>query len=95
MAVVDAGADVNAINPETKTGVLAQAVTGVEESEIVEVIDHHRLAGDLVSREPIRFLNEPVGSTSTLVARKFRHRYLEPDKGTALTMTLPRALSAA
>lgn len=64
----------------------AQAVTGVEESEIVEVIDHHRLAGDLVSREPIRFLNEPVGSTSTLVARKFRHRYLEPDKGTALCL---------
>jgi manganese-dependent inorganic pyrophosphatase len=64
----------------------AQAVTGVEESEVVEVIDHHRLAGDLVSREPIRFLNEPVGSTSTLVARKFRHRYLEPDKGTALCL---------
>lgn len=64
----------------------AQAVTGVEESEIVEVIDHHRLAGDLVSREPIRFLNEPVGSTSTLVARKFRHRYLEPDRGTALCL---------
>ena len=64
----------------------AQAVTGVEESEIVEVIDHHRLAGDLVSREPIRFLNEPVGSTSTLVARKFRHRYLEPDQGTAMCL---------
>jgi len=41
----------------------AQAVTGVEEAEIYEVIDHHRLAGDLASREPIRFLNEPVGST--------------------------------
>jgi manganese-dependent inorganic pyrophosphatase len=64
----------------------AQAVTGVDECEIVEVIDHHRLAGDLVSREPIRFLNEPVGSTSTLVARKFRHRYLEPDRGTALCL---------
>jgi len=61
----------------------AQAVRGVEEAEIVEVIDHHRLAGDLVSREPIRYLNEPVGSTSTLVARKFFHRDLEPDKGVA------------
>lgn len=64
----------------------AQAVTGVEECEIIEVIDHHRLAGDLISREPIRFLNEPVGSTSTLVARKFRHRYLEPDRGTAMCL---------
>lgn len=64
----------------------AQAVTGVEEAEIYEVIDHHRLAGDLASREPIRFLNEPVGSTSTLVARKFRHRDLEPTKGVALCL---------
>lgn len=64
----------------------AQAVTGVEEAEIVEVIDHHRLAGDLVSREPIRFLNEPVGSTSTLVARKFLHRNLTPDKGVAMCL---------
>ncbi|BCX50032.1 manganese-dependent inorganic pyrophosphatase [Haloferula helveola] len=64
----------------------AQAVKGVEEAHIVEVIDHHRLAGDLVSREPIRFLNEPVGSTSTLVGRKFDHRDLEPTPGTALCL---------
>lgn len=64
----------------------AQAVTGVEEAEIYEVIDHHRLAGDLASREPIRFLNEPVGSTSTLVARKFLHRDLEPTPGVAMCL---------
>lgn len=64
----------------------AQAVRGVEEAEIVEVIDHHRLAGDLVSREPIRYLNEPVGSTSTLVARKFLHRDLEPERGVAVCL---------
>lgn len=64
----------------------AQAVRGVEEARIIEVIDHHRLAGDLVSREPIRYLNEPVGSTSTLVARKFRHRALVPDQGVALCL---------
>ena len=64
----------------------AQAVTGVDEAEIYEVIDHHRLAGDLNSREPIRFLNEPVGSTSTLVARKFLHRDLEPSAGVAMCL---------
>ena len=64
----------------------AQAVTGVEEAEIYEVIDHHRLAGDLASREPIRFLNEPVGSTSTLVARKFMHRDMEPSPGVAMCL---------
>lgn len=64
----------------------AQAVAGVEEAEVVEVIDHHRLAGDLVSREPIRYLNEPVGSTCTLVARKFFHRNLVPDRGVAMCL---------
>jgi len=64
----------------------AQAVNGVEEAEIFEVIDHHRLAGDLVSREPIRYLNEPVGSTSTLVARKFVHRDLKPEPGVAMCL---------
>ncbi|BCU77672.1 putative manganese-dependent inorganic diphosphatase [Luteolibacter sp. LG18] len=65
----------------------AQAVNGVEEAEVVEVIDHHRLAGDLVSREPIRYLNEPVGSTSTLVARKFVHRGLAPEPGVAMCLS--------
>jgi manganese-dependent inorganic pyrophosphatase len=64
----------------------AQAVTGIEEATITEVIDHHRLSGDLVSREPIRYLNEPVGSTCTLVARKFFHRDLIPEPGVALCL---------
>lgn len=64
----------------------AQAVCGIDEATIVEVIDHHRLSGDLVSREPIRYLNEPVGSTCTLVARKFFHRDLIPAPGVALCL---------
>lgn len=64
----------------------AQAVTGIEEATITEVIDHHRLSGDLVSREPIRYLNEPVGSTCTLVARKFFHRDLIPSPSVALCL---------
>lgn len=64
----------------------AQAVGGVEEAEITEVIDHHRLAGDLVSREPIRYLNEPVGSTCTLVGRKYFYRGVQPDPGVAMCL---------
>ena len=64
----------------------AQAVHGVEEAEVTEVIDHHRLAGDLVSREPIRYLNEPVGSTCTLVGRKFLYRGLVPPPAVALCL---------
>lgn len=61
----------------------SQAVEGVEHAEIIEVIDHHRLAGDLVSREPIRCINEPVGSSCTLVAREYRYAGIEVPKGVA------------
>lgn len=48
----------------------SQSVTGIEEAEIVEVIDHHRL-GNPQTIVPIYFVNEPVGSTCTIVARRF------------------------
>ena len=65
---------------------LAQAVVGADEADIVEVLDHHRLGGSLKSSEPIRFINEPVGSTCTLVARQFRAAGIAPSPGIALCM---------
>ncbi len=65
---------------------LAQAVAGADEAEIVEVLDHHRLGGGLKSTQPIRFVNEPVGSTCTLVARQFRGAGIEPEPAVALCM---------
>ncbi|MDD5262167.1 MAG: putative manganese-dependent inorganic diphosphatase [Methylacidiphilales bacterium] len=65
----------------------SQAVTGVEDAEILEVIDHHRLGGDLVTREPIRYINDTVGSTSTLVARLFRQNGLAPESAIALALS--------
>ncbi|MGJ8634374.1 MAG: putative manganese-dependent inorganic diphosphatase [Luteolibacter sp.] len=64
----------------------AQAISGIEEASVVQVIDHHRLSGDLVSREPIRYLNEPVGSTCTLVARSYSYRDLTPTPSIALCL---------
>jgi manganese-dependent inorganic pyrophosphatase len=64
----------------------SQAVTGADEADILEVIDHHRLSGNLRSKEPIRFINEPVGSTSTIVAMMYRLRNLQPDKPTAICL---------
>lgn len=61
----------------------AQAVAGADEADILEVIDHHRLSGNLRSKEPIRFLNEPVGSTSTIVGIMYRMQGAAPDKATA------------
>ncbi len=65
---------------------LTQAVQGADEAEIVEVLDHHRLGGSLRSEQPIRFINEPVGSTCTLVARQFRAAGIDPNPGIALCM---------
>jgi len=65
---------------------MAQAVDGAAEAEIVAVIDHHRLGGGLTSSEPIRFLNEPLGSTCTIVARMHHQAKLKPDRGMALCM---------
>ncbi|MEZ6093011.1 MAG: putative manganese-dependent inorganic diphosphatase [Pirellulaceae bacterium] len=65
---------------------LGQAVTGADEAEILEVLDHHRLGGGLKSAHPIRFVNEPVGSTCTLVARQFRAAGIDPEPGIALCM---------
>ena len=60
----------------------SQAVAGIEEAEIVEIIDHHRL-GAITTLKPIRFLNEPVGATSTIIAMKFMESGLTPSRETA------------
>lgn len=45
----------------------SQAVDGVDEADVVEIIDHHRL-GNRTTRSPITFINRTVGSTATIVA---------------------------
>lgn len=60
----------------------AQAVEGVETAEILEVIDHHRL-GALTTLKPVRFQNEPLGSTSTIITRKFMESGINPTRGAA------------
>jgi manganese-dependent inorganic pyrophosphatase len=66
---------------------LSQAVPGAADANILEVIDHHRLSGNLVSREPIRFINEPVGSTSTIVARLFQMQGERPSPAVAMCLS--------
>jgi len=57
---------------------LSQAVEGADEVEILEIIDHHRI-GAMRTAQPILFRNEPVGSTSTIVAECFfRHSLQVP-----------------
>ena len=61
---------------------LSQAVAGAGEVTIVEILDHHRLGG-YASDTPILFWNNPVGSTSTIVAMCYRQRGIEIPKAIA------------
>jgi manganese-dependent inorganic pyrophosphatase len=58
---------------------LGQAVPGAELVEIAEVIDHHKL-GNGHSTAPISFITAPVGSTCTLVARRYREYDVAPER---------------
>lgn len=63
----------NLLTPVRKRAILvdhnevSQAVDGIEEAEIIEIIDHHRV-GDISTVAPIYVYNDPVGSTCTVVA---------------------------
>ena len=71
------------IRPRRKRVVLvdhneaAQSVPGLEQTDIIAIIDHHRLA-DIQTKNPIYFRNEPVGSTTTIVAGMYTERGLMP-----------------
>ena len=60
----------------------AQSVPGLEEAEILAIIDHHRLA-DIQTAAPIYVRNEPVGSTNTIIASMYRDRGVTPTEGMA------------
>lgn len=59
-----------------------QSVDGLEDAEILEIIDHHRVA-DIQTNNPIYFRNEPVGSTSTIVAKCFFESGIRPSRKAA------------
>ncbi len=58
---------------------LAQAVPGADKVEIIEVIDHHRL-GNFHTDLPIKFINQPLGSTCSLVSTLYQQAGIEPEK---------------
>ncbi|MDP4790628.1 MAG: putative manganese-dependent inorganic diphosphatase [Verrucomicrobiales bacterium] len=78
------------VNPERPRLILvdhnefSQAVTGADEADIIEVLDHHRLSGNLVTKEPIQFINKTVGSTCTIVGSAFRGYQIEPSRSIAI-----------
>ena len=59
-----------------------QSVDGLEEAEVLEIIDHHRVA-DIQTSNPIYFRNEPLGSSSTIVAKCYFELNMTPSKEVA------------
>ncbi len=57
----------------------SQAVDGIEEADILEIIDHHRL-GSLETVGPVFFRNQPVGCTATIVYDMYKENGIVPDK---------------
>ena len=55
----------------------SQSVPGIEQAEILEIIDHHRL-GDVQTGEPLYFRCEPVGSTCTIIGSIYQQKNIEP-----------------
>lgn len=54
----------------------SQAVNNIEDAEILEIIDHHRI-GSLETISPVYFRNQPLGSTSTIIYQIFREKGIE------------------
>ncbi|MBE5809452.1 MAG: putative manganese-dependent inorganic diphosphatase [Clostridiales bacterium] len=57
----------------------SQSIPGLDQAEIIAIIDHHRLA-DVQTGHPVFMRNEPVGSTTTIVATMFQERGLQPSE---------------
>ncbi len=60
----------------------SQAVDGLGDAEIMEIVDHHRI-GALETDAPVYFRNDPVGSTCTIVYQLYQQHGITPDKQTA------------
>jgi manganese-dependent inorganic pyrophosphatase len=58
---------------------LEQSADGIEEAEILEIIDHHKI-GNFTSILPINFRNMPVGSTNTIIFQLFKENNIEISK---------------
>jgi manganese-dependent inorganic pyrophosphatase len=68
-----------------------QSVPGVEEAQVVEILDHHHV-GNIETRLPIPATFDPVGSTATLIVERYEANGIKPEETTA-KMLLAAVLS--
>lgn len=61
---------------------VSQSVDGLLDSDLMEVVDHHRI-GDIQTNRPINFRNQIVGSTNTIIANLYFENRVEPQEDIA------------
>jgi manganese-dependent inorganic pyrophosphatase len=66
-----------------------QMPDGFEGAEILEVVDHHNLTGDIKTAKPIKYHSEAVGSTATIIAKYYF------DEGIQINEKIAKLLLAA
>jgi manganese-dependent inorganic pyrophosphatase len=60
----------------------SQSVDGLEEADILEIIDHHKV-GNINSSNPINFRNMAVGSSNTIIYEMYKEAKVKPPKDIA------------
>ena len=60
----------------------AQSVDGLDEADILEIIDHHNI-GDIGTTLPINFRSKPVGCTSTMIYEMYKENHINIPKNMA------------
>ena len=60
----------------------AQSVDGLDEANILEIIDHHNI-GDIGTSLPINFRSKPVGCTSTMIYEMYKEQHIPIPKNMA------------
>lgn len=61
---------------------IAQSIEGLDEAEIIEIVDHHRI-GNLSTKNPINLRNMSVGSTNTIVYEMYKENNIKIPKDIA------------
>lgn len=56
-----------------------QSIDDIEEAEIIEIIDHHRVA-NILTTSPVFFRAEPVGSTATIISEMYLESGIRPSR---------------
>jgi manganese-dependent inorganic pyrophosphatase len=78
----------NLIDMDSKQFVLVdhnevnQAIAGIQEAEVLEIVDHHKL-GTIETMKPVIVRNRPVGCTATIIAQMYEENDVEMTPETA------------